>query len=219
MKQDDRRVYVVGGNLVQYADGSGIDNRASDGSIIVRDAETGALEQVSPDAVLNIDEPLNPSDEKMTAEEAIIQQFAQEASDKIDGVVTFNPGDTYTITGDDAQIQVQIVANEDGIVDNGDGTVNVSDGVNIFPLAKETIQQQLMRQTWHVWRSSSSREPLRMPNGNRKCKRLKDHNTPSMTLFRLPMRTALPSVAISQQMPMRTASMRYLPKLLSTENV
>ena len=176
MKQDDRRVYVVGGNLVQYADGSGIDNRASDGSIIVRDAETGALEQVSPDAVLNIDEPLNPSDEKMTAEEAIIQQFAQEASDKIDGVVTFNPGDTYTITGDDAQIQVQIVANEDGIVDNGDGTVNVSDGVNIFPLAKETIQQQLMRQTWHVWRSSSSREPLRMPNGNRKCKRLKDHN-------------------------------------------
>lgn len=142
MKQDDRRVYVVSGNLVPYADGSGIDNKASDDSIIVRDAETGALEQVSPDAVLNIDEPLNPSDEKMTAEEAIIQQFAQEASDKIDGVVTFNPGDTYTITGDDAQIQVQIVANEDGIVDNGDGTVNVSDGVNIFPLAKETIQQQ-----------------------------------------------------------------------------
>lgn len=142
MKQDDRRVYVVSGNLVLYADGSGIDNKASDDSIIVRDAETGALEQVSPDAVLNIDKPLNPSDEKMTAEEAIIQQFAQEASDKIDGVVTFNPGDTYTITGDDAQIQVQIVANEDGIVDNGDGTVNVSDGVNIFPLAKETIQQQ-----------------------------------------------------------------------------
>lgn len=142
MKQDDRRVYVVSGNLVPYADGSSIDNQASDGSIIVRDAETGALEQVSPDAVLNIDKPLNPSDEKMTAEEAIIQQFAQEASDKIDGVVTFNPGDTYTITGDDAQIQVQIIANEDGIVDNGDGTVNVSDGMNIFPLAKETIQQQ-----------------------------------------------------------------------------
>lgn len=142
MKQDDRRVYVVSGNLVPYADGSSIDNQASDGSIIVRDAETGALEQVSPDAVLNIDKPLNPSDEKMTAEGAIIQQFAQEASDKIDGVVTFNPGDTYTITGDDAQIHVQIVANEDGIVDNGDGTVNVSDGVNIFPLAKETIQQQ-----------------------------------------------------------------------------
>ena len=143
MKQDDRRVYVVAGNLVPFADGSGIDNSASDGTIIVRDAETGALEQVSPEAVLNIDKPLNPADEKMTAAEVIRQQYAQEAADKIDGVVTFNPGDTYTITGDDAQIQVQVVANEQGIVDNGDGTVNVSDGTNVFPLSKETIQQQV----------------------------------------------------------------------------
>ena len=143
MKTDDRKVYVINGNLVQYADGSGIDNNASDGSIIVRDAETGALEQVSPDAILNIDEALEPNSEKETAAEAIRQQFAQEAANKIDGVVTFNPGDTYTITGDDAQIQVQIVANESGVVDNGDGTVNVSDGVNVFPLAKETIQQQV----------------------------------------------------------------------------
>ena len=142
MKQDDRRVYVINGNLVQYADGSGIDIEASDNSIIVRDAETGALEQVSPEAILNIDEALDPITEKQTAAEAIRQQYAQEAADKIDGVVTFNPGDTYTITGDDAQIQVQIVANDEGIVDNGDGTVNVSDGTNVFPLAKETIQQQ-----------------------------------------------------------------------------
>lgn len=72
-----------------------------------------------------------------------MEQFAREAADKIDGKVTFNPGDAYTITGQDgSQMQVQIIANEDGIVDNGDGTVNVSDGVNIFPLAKETIQQQ-----------------------------------------------------------------------------
>lgn len=142
MKVDDRRVYVINGNLVQYADGSGIDIEASDNSIIVRDAETGALEQVSPDAILNIDEALDPTTEKQTAADAIRQQYAQEAANRIDGVVTFNPGDTYTITGDDAQIQVQIVANDEGIVDNGDGTVNVSDGTNVFPLAKETIQQQ-----------------------------------------------------------------------------
>lgn len=142
MKVDDRRVYVINGNLVQYADGSGIDIEASDNSIIVRDAETGALEQVSPDAILNIDEALDPTTEMQTAAEAIRQQYAQEAANRIDGVITFNPGDTYTITGDDAQIQVQIVANDEGIVDNGDGTVNVSDGTNVFPLAKETIQQQ-----------------------------------------------------------------------------
>lgn len=142
MKVDDRRVYVINGNLVQYADGSGIDIEASDNSIIVRDAETGALEQVSPDAILNIDDVLDPITEMQTAADAIRQQYAQEAANRIDGVVTFNPGDTYTITGDDAQIQVQIVANDEGIVDNGDGTVNVSDGTNVFPLAKETIQQQ-----------------------------------------------------------------------------
>ena len=143
MKVDDRRVYVISGNLVPFADGSGIDHNASDESIIIRDAQTGALEQVSPDAVLNIDKALDPYIEKETAAEAIRQQYAQEAANKIDGVVTFNPGDTYTITGDDRQIQVQVVANEQGIVDNGDGTVNVSDGTNVFPLAKETIQQQV----------------------------------------------------------------------------
>ena len=144
MKVNDRRVYVIGGNIVQYADGSGIDVEASDNSIIVRDAETGELEQVSPDAVMNIDEALDPTTEMQTAADAIRQQYAQEAANRIDGVITaFNEGDTYTITGDDAQIQVQIVANDKGIVDNGDGTVNVSDGTNVFPLSKETIQQQV----------------------------------------------------------------------------
>nr|UWI14053.1 MAG: ddrB-like ParB superfamily domain protein [Bacteriophage sp.] len=142
MKQDDRKVYIISGNLMSYDDGTGIDIQSSDESIIVRDAETGALEQVSPDAVLNIDEALDPITEMQTAADAIRQQYAQEAANRIDGVVTFNPGDTYTITGDDAQIQVQIVANDEGVVDNGDGTVNVSDGTNVFPLAKETIQQQ-----------------------------------------------------------------------------
>lgn len=143
MKQDERKVYVISGKLVPYDDGSGVSVTDSDNSIIIRDSETGALEQVSPDAVLSLDESQGPNEQKELAEQAIVEQFAREAADKIDGKVTFNPGDAYTITGQDgSQMQVQIIANEDGIVDNGDGTVNVSDGVNIFPLAKETIQQQ-----------------------------------------------------------------------------
>lgn len=143
MKQDERKVYVISGKLVSYDDGSGVSVTDSDNSIIIRDSETGALEQVSPDAVLSLDESQDPNEQKELAEQAIVEQFAREAADKIDGKVTFNPGDAYTITGQDgSQMQVQIIANEDGIVDNGDGTVNVSDGVNIFPLAKETIQQQ-----------------------------------------------------------------------------
>lgn len=143
MKQDERKVYVISGKLIPYDDGSGVSVTDSDNSIIIRDSETGALEQVSPDAVLSLDESQDPNEQKELAEQAIVEQFAREAADKIDGKVTFNPGDAYTITGQDgSQMQVQIIANEDGIVDNGDGTVNVSDGVNIFPLAKETIQQQ-----------------------------------------------------------------------------
>ena len=144
MKQDDRKVYVVSGNLVTYDDGTGIDLSASDNSIIVRDAETGALEQVSPDAILSIDEQQDPAEQKEIAAQAIREQYAQEAADKIDGIAAFNPGDTYTLSGEDGQpVQVRITANEQGIVDNGDGTVNVTDGTNVFLMQKDLIQEQV----------------------------------------------------------------------------
>lgn len=144
MKQDDRKVYVVSGNLVTYDDGTGIDLSASDNSIIVRDAETGALEQVSPDAILSIDEQQDPAEQKEIAAQAIREQYAQEAADKIDGIAAFNPGDTYTLSGEDGQpVQVRITANEQGIVDNGDGTVNVTDGTNVFPMQEDLIQEQV----------------------------------------------------------------------------
>ena len=140
---NDRRVYVLDGNLATYEDGTGIDKEKSDGSIIIRDAETGAVEMVSPDAIFSVEQPVDPETEKQTAAEAIRQQFAQEAANRIDGVVPFNPGDTYTLTGEDGQpVQVQIVANQDGLVDNGDGTVNVSSdgGQTVVPMRREDIQ-------------------------------------------------------------------------------
>lgn len=140
---NDRRVYVLDGNLDTYEDGTGIDKEKSDGSIIIRDAETGAVEMVSPDAIFSVEQPVDPETEKQTAAEAIRQQFAQEAANRIDGVVPFNPGDTYTLTGEDGQpVQVQIVANQDGLVDNGDGTVNVSSdgGQTVVPMRREDIQ-------------------------------------------------------------------------------
>ena len=144
MKQDDRKVYIISGNLMSYDDGTGIDIQSSDESIIVRDAETGALEQVSPDAVLSIDEAQDPIEMQQLAADAIRLQFAQDAANKIDGVVSFNPGDTYTIADESGnQMQVQIAADENGIVDNGDGTVNATDGTNVFPLSKEVIQQSV----------------------------------------------------------------------------
>lgn len=144
MKNNDRKVYVVAGNVKQYDDKSGVDNNASDKTIIIKDAETGKFEQVSPESIFNVDDTIDPEQEKLTAAEAIRQQFAQEAANKIDGVVAFNPGDKYTITGDDGQAEVTVVANEQGIVDNGDGTINVTrDGKEVFPLSKDVIQQQV----------------------------------------------------------------------------
>lgn len=142
MKQDERKVYVLSGTLVPYADGSGVSVTDSDNSIIVRDADTGGLEQVSPDAILSIDDVQDPYEQKELAAQSIREQFAREAADRIDGVVTFNPGETYTIAGEGgSQIQVTIVSDENGIIDNGDGTINVTDGTNVFPIAKEAIQQ------------------------------------------------------------------------------
>lgn len=142
MKQDECKVYVLSGTLVPYADGSGVSVTDSDNSIIVRDADTGGLEQVSPDAILSIDDVQDPYEQKELVAQSIREQFAREAADKIDGVVTFNPGETYTIAGEGgSQIQVTIVSDENGIIDNGDGTINVTDGTNVFPIAKEAIQQ------------------------------------------------------------------------------
>ena len=141
--QNDRRAYVLSGNLVMLPDGTGIDRDNSDGSIIIRDADTGAIEMVSPDAIFSVEQPIDPETEKMTAAEAIRQQFAAEAAGRIDGVVALNPGDTYTLTDENGQaVQIQIVANQDGLVDNGDGTVNVSSdgGQTIVPMSKEDIQ-------------------------------------------------------------------------------
>ena len=139
----DRRVYVLGGNIATLPDGTGIDFDNSDGSIIIRDAATGEIEMVSPDAIFSLEQPLDPGTEKLAAAEAIRRQYAAEAAARIDGTVAFNPGDTYTLTNESGQAaQIQVVPNGDGLADNGDGTVNVSPdgGQTIVPMPKEDIQ-------------------------------------------------------------------------------
>lgn len=163
---NDRRVYVLNGNLAIYEDGTGIDKENSDDSIIIRDADTGKIEMVSPDAIFSVEQPVDPETEKQTAAEAIRQQFATEAANRIDGVVAFQPGDTYTLTNEDGQAaQIQIVANEDGLVDNGDGTVNVTtDGQNIARMRKEDIQAMVdATNRSRVAQAEMQRETMQQP--------------------------------------------------------
>ena len=126
MKLDDRRVYVMDGDLVMYDDGSMIDVANSSESILVRDAETGKLEWASPHDFLSVDEKIDPATEKEAAQAAIREQYAEEQAQKIDGTLPFNDGDIYSVMEEDGtQWTAQILA------DNGDGTVQVAWNGNV----------------------------------------------------------------------------------------
>ncbi len=140
---NDRRAYVLDGNLAMLPDGTGIDHEKSSGSILLRYEDTGEMEMVSPDAILSMEQPVDPELEKRAAAEAIRQQYGRQEAGRIEGVLPFNQGDTYTLTDENGQqSQIQIVPNQDGIVDNGNGTVNVSSdgGVTVVPMSKDDIQ-------------------------------------------------------------------------------
>lgn len=123
---NEQTAYVISGNLV-LNDDSSINDEQSDNSIVIIDAESGKLQMVSPSAIHSAQELINPNLEKYEAAENIRNQHAQEAADNIDGTVKqWNEGDTYQATGDDGSpVTVVLTPNEQGVVDNGDGTVNV----------------------------------------------------------------------------------------------
>lgn len=53
MKFQDRPVEVLSGRVVMMEDGTMIDNKRSDASIVIRDLATGKVEMVSPEAILS----------------------------------------------------------------------------------------------------------------------------------------------------------------------
>lgn len=63
MKVDDKPVYIVKGNIVPLPDGSGIDVRNSDQSIVICDAETGEYKFASPGQLFSLGEAIDPQTE------------------------------------------------------------------------------------------------------------------------------------------------------------
>ena len=148
----DKRAYVVSGSVVMYDDGRGVDMEKSDSTVVIRDAVTGEKRVVPPDLVLGMDAAIDPGEEKARAREAIAGEMSRRAADSVDGRVPFNAdgrvpfnaGDTYTLTGENGeQTQVKLAANGQGLVDNGDGTVNVTadGGRTVAPMSREDIQR------------------------------------------------------------------------------
>ena len=158
MKLDDRKVYVVGGNVQMNEDGKGIDHEKSSSSVMVRDAETGKVEMVDPSAILSVDTPVNAEEEKATSSEQIRQTYAQEQANKIDGVLEFKAGDTYSILGEDQkQHTIQIIGeaiDEKTKQPNPDMVMASIDGLEPIMLSKEQIQA--MNDEENLWRLDQS---------------------------------------------------------------
>jgi hypothetical protein len=144
---NERRAYVISGNVEMLADMSGVDREKSDGSILVRYADTGEMEMVSPSAIMRVDDAISPEQEQQEAETNITQTYAQQKANDIDGKVAFAQGDVYTLTDEAGKVaQVTVVPNKDGIVDNGDGTVNVDAGTGeVVAMPKDAIQIMIDR--------------------------------------------------------------------------
>ncbi|MYM13624.1 hypothetical protein E5330_13380, partial [Muribaculum intestinale] len=146
MKIDDRKVYIVNGTVSMYEDGTGVDSKNSSESIIIRDAETGKVEFADPKQFINVDEAIDAETEKEAARKQIIDEVAVAAANNIDGVLSFNPGDTYPILDTEGNLQSVSVlgktADENGVPAEGYVDVQFPDG-SIEAIATLDLQQRV----------------------------------------------------------------------------
>lgn len=144
MKIDDRPIYIVNGTVSMYEDGTGVDTDNSSESIIIRDAETGRIEFAAPAQVLNVGEGIDAEIEKEAARNQIIQEIAQAAANNIDGVLSFSPGDTYSVLDIDGNPEdISILGqttDENGIPLDGYVDIQYPDGT-IQSVATSDLQQ------------------------------------------------------------------------------
>jgi hypothetical protein len=152
LKQGDRQVFIVRGNIAQLDDGS-IDGEKSDGHIFIVDAQTLKPEMIAPSAIRSLGAIENADTAKETQATQIAELMATEASAQMDGTLGFVQGDTYNILGEDGiQHTAQVVA------DNGDGSVQVVvDGAQeATTLPKEQVQA--MSDAYHKARAIAYNE-------------------------------------------------------------
>lgn len=148
MRSDGKetQVYVVDGEIAMFEDGSGIDTQNSSESIIIRDAETGKIEFADPTRLVRVDNGIDAETEKEAVRQQIRQEVAQAAANKIDGVLSFTPGDIYNVLDMDGQPQeVSIVGqpvDENGVPVEGQINIQYPDG-QIQQVAMSDLQQQV----------------------------------------------------------------------------
>ena len=161
MKQDDRKVYIVKGNVVMHDDGNGVNNSASSDVIYIRDAESGKLEMSTPEQVLSVGSPIDAAQEKQESAEAIQQSFAQEKANMINGVVDFAQGTTHQLLDEQGQQHDYTI-----LQDNGDGSVAVAiDNNTSQPVVMSKEQLQDMANFTRKASAQQAEEEVQAPFG------------------------------------------------------
>ena len=137
LKEGNRKVYVMRGNIRMTTDGKMIDYNNSDNTLIARDEETGKLIFTAANDYLSVDEPIQPEEEKKVAADAIRQTAQQKIETDINGKLVFNQGDVYTaldVDGNEHKIQID---SQDG---NGNVAVFVDDAPGATMMSMAEIQ-------------------------------------------------------------------------------
>jgi len=129
-------VWVVGGNVVLTPEGN-IDIENSDGDLIVLDPATGGKRMIHISDLASADEPVMADQLKQDAAATIQETMATDASNRIDGVLSFQPGDEYTLPFGEEQHTITIIG------DAGDGvnTVVSVDGGEQQLMPMQMIQE------------------------------------------------------------------------------
>lgn len=155
MKVDDRRVYVIGGNIAIGEDGV-INHQQSDKSIVIRDAQTGELEMVDAAYIQSMHPGVNAEQHKAQISEQIKQDYVDKAAAEINGVLPFNPGDTYNI------LNAETGAREELVIQQVEGdlvTVSGVDGKEV-QTTKEEIQELVNRERMLRFKEQYQQENL-----------------------------------------------------------
>lgn len=109
LKEDDKRAYVVDGNIAMLDDGTTIDTQNSDDTIIIR-GEDGKLEFTSPSAIMSVGDLIDPAEERKMAEQTITQDFGTRRAAEIDGID--ENGQPIPLGDEEVQAQAQAQAQE-----------------------------------------------------------------------------------------------------------
>lgn len=133
MKDGDKKVYIINGNVATREDGT-IDEQNSDKSVIVYDDETGTIEFSAPNMILSVDDVIDGETELERARAEMAEAFASEQENIIDGVLSFAQNDLYRVFLDGKALNVTVLG------DNGDGTVSVDIAGTQAVMPKEEIQ-------------------------------------------------------------------------------